>query len=195
MNPTSRVSVTARPAPQAGENSQTNGPEHTIVSSILTDLIFKRKIGRRAVSSDPPLTQRSSQVRATSFKILNWHKYYPQLQPKSWSWILRNWRQIEFLVSIESVDQNPCWKSMNQSASNSNIECTLARAKLLTNWSEYEPNNTIQLRNFHERNFHENQITKEIGISVAQAKPCIWPLPCYFSVLIHPESVPLRLDI
>jgi hypothetical protein len=38
MNPTSRVSVTAC---QAGENSQTNGSEHMIVSSILTDLIFK----------------------------------------------------------------------------------------------------------------------------------------------------------
>jgi hypothetical protein len=32
------VSVTAS---QAGENSQTNGREHTIVSIILTDLIFK----------------------------------------------------------------------------------------------------------------------------------------------------------
>jgi hypothetical protein len=38
MNPTSRVSVTAS---QARENSQTNGREHTIVSIILTDLIFK----------------------------------------------------------------------------------------------------------------------------------------------------------
>jgi hypothetical protein len=38
MNPTSRVSVTAS---QAGENSQTNGREHKIVSIILTDLIFK----------------------------------------------------------------------------------------------------------------------------------------------------------
>ncbi len=40
MNPTSRVSVTAS---QVGENSQTNGSEHTIprLSSIPTDLIFK----------------------------------------------------------------------------------------------------------------------------------------------------------
>jgi hypothetical protein len=38
MNPTSRVSVTAS---QAGENSQTNGSKHTIVSIILTNLIFK----------------------------------------------------------------------------------------------------------------------------------------------------------
>jgi hypothetical protein len=34
-------------ASQAGEreNSKTNGPEHTIVFSILTDLIFKRSNG------------------------------------------------------------------------------------------------------------------------------------------------------
>jgi hypothetical protein len=67
MNPTSRVSITAS---QAGENSQTNGPEHTIVSRILTDLNFKRSNGRRAVSSDPPLNQRSSRVRATNFKTV-----------------------------------------------------------------------------------------------------------------------------
>ena len=68
MNPTSRVSVTAS---QAGENSQTNGREHTIVSIILTDLIFKRSNRRRVVLSEPPLNQRSSRVRATSFEILN----------------------------------------------------------------------------------------------------------------------------
>jgi hypothetical protein len=44
---------------QAGEreNSETNGHEHTIVSSILTDLIIKRNNGRRAVLSGPPLNQ------------------------------------------------------------------------------------------------------------------------------------------
>ncbi len=86
MNPTFGVSITVS---QAGENSQTNGCKHTIV----TDVIFKRNKGRRAVSSDPPLNQRSSRVRATSFKILNWHKYYHQLiqlQHKSWIWILIN---------------------------------------------------------------------------------------------------------
>jgi hypothetical protein len=60
---------------QAGENSQTNGSKHTIVSSILTGLIFKLRLERsnerRAVSSDPPLNQRSSRVRATSLKNLN----------------------------------------------------------------------------------------------------------------------------
>ena len=53
--------------------------------------------------------------------------------------------------------------SMNQSASNSNIESTLARAKLPTKWSNNEPNSTNQLQNFHE-----NQTTKESGISVAR---------------------------
>jgi hypothetical protein len=51
MTPTSRMSITAS---QTGENSKTNGPEHTIVSSILTDLIFKKGNGRRMISSDPP---------------------------------------------------------------------------------------------------------------------------------------------
>ncbi len=38
MNPTSRVNITAS---QPGENRKSNCSEHTIVSSILTDLIFK----------------------------------------------------------------------------------------------------------------------------------------------------------
>jgi hypothetical protein len=79
MNPRSRVSITAS---KAGENSQTNGSEHTIVSSILTDPMFKRSNERRAVSSDP-LNQQSRRVRATSLKILNWHKYHHQLHHKS----------------------------------------------------------------------------------------------------------------
>jgi hypothetical protein len=56
--------------------------------------------------------------------------------------------------------------SMNQSASNSNIESTKAEAKLITNDFNNDSNNTIQLRNIHE-----NQIMKEIGISFA---PLIW---------------------
>jgi hypothetical protein len=40
MNPTFRVSLSIT-ASKAGKNSQTNGSKHTIVSSILTDLIFK----------------------------------------------------------------------------------------------------------------------------------------------------------
>jgi hypothetical protein len=55
---------------------------------------------------------------------------------------------------------------MKQSASNSNIESTKAEAKLITNGFNNDSNNTIQLRNIHE-----NQIMKEIGISLA---PLIW---------------------
>jgi hypothetical protein len=57
MNPMSMVSITVS---QAGENSQTNGPEHTIISSILIDLIFKTSNGRRAVSTIEPAKQPSS---------------------------------------------------------------------------------------------------------------------------------------
>jgi hypothetical protein len=39
MKQNSRVILRAS---QTGEKRQTDGPEHTIVSSILTDLIFKR---------------------------------------------------------------------------------------------------------------------------------------------------------
>jgi hypothetical protein len=94
MNPTSRVSITAS---QAGENSQTNGPEHTIVSSngtsILTDLTFKKSNGKRAVSSD--------------------HALKNKLKTKRISLIHLN-LSIKILVE----------KSMHQSASNSNIKST-----------------------------------------------------------------------
>ena len=49
MKPTLRVSLTAS---QAGENSQSNFPEHTIVSSILKGLTFRRNHGRRAAYRD-----------------------------------------------------------------------------------------------------------------------------------------------
>ena len=52
MKPTCRVSLLAS---QAGENSQSNVPEHTIVSSILTDLIFRRNLRRRTALSGPTI--------------------------------------------------------------------------------------------------------------------------------------------
>ena len=60
-------------ASRAGENSQTNDPEHTIVSSIPTDLIFRRDHERRAVLSEPSLNRRRSWDRATRFKTQNRH--------------------------------------------------------------------------------------------------------------------------
>jgi hypothetical protein len=172
MNSTSRVSIIT--ASQAGKNSQTNGFEHTIVSSILTDLIFQRT-SKEAKEEEqyrrsPPLNQRSSRVRAMRFKILNWHKHHHQLQHKSWSGIKKRmsltycicWSKSllksQWIICIEFED----WKHrINESW-----------AKRLTNGPNKDPNNTIQLRNFHE-----NQITKEIGLSVARANPLIWPLP------------------
>ncbi len=64
MNPTSRVSLTAA---QAGEKSQSNGPEDTIVSSILTDLIFKRSsiVGPNV----EPAKQASSSNEFQNFKL------------------------------------------------------------------------------------------------------------------------------
>ena len=51
-NPFCRVSLTA---PQAGEKSQSNVPERTIVSSIPTDLIFRGNLGRRTALLGPAL--------------------------------------------------------------------------------------------------------------------------------------------
>ena len=50
-----------------------HGFRHTIVSSILTDLIFRRNHRRRAVSSEPSLNRRRSWDRATRFKTQNRH--------------------------------------------------------------------------------------------------------------------------
>ena len=52
MEPTLRVSLTAS---QVGENSQRNVPQLTIVSSILTGLIFRRNLRRRTALSGPSL--------------------------------------------------------------------------------------------------------------------------------------------
>ena len=60
-------------ASQVGENSQTYEREHTIVSSILTDLIFRRSHEWRAVVSEPSLNRRRSWDRATRFKTQNQH--------------------------------------------------------------------------------------------------------------------------
>ena len=58
-------------ASQAGEYSQTSDPEHKIVSSILTDLIFRRNHERIAALSEPSLNRRRSRDRAMRFKTQN----------------------------------------------------------------------------------------------------------------------------
>jgi hypothetical protein len=70
----SQAAVDCLNASQAGESrdSQTSGPELTIVSGILTDLIFKRNNGRRAVSSEPTIETREAaefELRVSRFKI------------------------------------------------------------------------------------------------------------------------------
>ena len=52
MKPTCRVSLTAS---QAGEKSKSNVPEHTIVSSIIMNLIFSRDLRRRTAQLGPTI--------------------------------------------------------------------------------------------------------------------------------------------
>ena len=47
MKPTCRMSLTES---HARENSQSNVPKHTILSNVLTDLIFRRILKRAALS-------------------------------------------------------------------------------------------------------------------------------------------------
>ena len=69
MKPTFRVSSKASPG-QSGENSQSNDPEHTIVSSILTGLIFRRNGGRRAACLNPSSASEAAEfeLRVSKFK-------------------------------------------------------------------------------------------------------------------------------
>ena len=127
-----------------------------------------------------PAKQRlSSRDRATRFKTQN---------DTIISWFLRKWRQNNCPHSMESIRRG---KAMNRTALNSNVESTLERSKLLTNWSNNEPSNTIQLRDFHE-----NQDTKEPGIFVARARTFLWPIliPSYWylNTSLHQDLVRLN---
>ena len=55
---------------KAAENSQTNDPENTIVSSILTYPILRRKHGRGAVSSKPIFLQLDPEVVVLFIQLL-----------------------------------------------------------------------------------------------------------------------------
>ena len=131
MNPRSRVSVTAS---QAGENSQTNCRKHTIVSIILTDLIFKEATEDRSSivgATIEPAKQPSSSRRVSNFLIvtnivinsnINLDLGFLEIKDKK-----------NFSNSLNQLIKILVEKSINQPASNSNIESTLARAKLRTN--------------------------------------------------------------
>ena len=66
MKPIFRMSLMAS---QVRENSQRNVPVHTIVSSILTDLTFRRNL--KTALSGAPLNQPRSQTQAMCFKHQN----------------------------------------------------------------------------------------------------------------------------
>ena len=63
-------------------------------------------------------------------------------------------------------------KTINHSASDPNIERTLAQAKLLTN----EPNSTIQ-RNFNPETSLRIRTPKNPAFLSRERKPYIWPFP------------------
>ena len=100
MKPTFRVSLSAS---QVGD-SQGNVPEHTIVPSILTDLIFRRNHRRRTALSGPPLNLRSSRTRAMRFKIQNRHNTIINFNIYFQSWILRIKDKI--IVPIHKVHRS-----------------------------------------------------------------------------------------
>ena len=161
-----RMSLTAS---QPGENSQTNDPDYTIVSSILTDLIFRRNHERRALLSEPSLNRRIPWYWATCFKIQNRHNNSINSNINldlGFSEITKQLSLIHWTHRSKSFAE----KSTNRTASNWRIESPLARSKLPTNRSNNDPNNTIKLRDFLE-----NQITREDRITVARAKPFFLP--------------------
>ena len=75
----------------------------------------------------------------------------------------------------------------NQTALNSNVESTLSRTKLLTNWKNNEPNNIIPLQNLYE-----NQIMRESRISFAQAETFLTIFLTFFWPTLNPQ--PSTLD-
>ena len=163
MKPTCRVSLSVS---QAGENSQSNVPEHTIVSSILTDLIFRRNLRRRTALSGPPLNLQSSRTRAMRFKIQNRHNTIINFTINFQSWILRiKGKLIDPIHKVHRSKNAAVEKFMNPTASNSKIGSTLTRMIPLTNRSNHEPTNTIQLQNLFE-----NQIMKEPSLRISFAR-------------------------
>ena len=112
MEPTLRVSLTAS---QVGENSQRNVPQLTIVSSILTGLIFRRNLRRRSALSGPSLNLQSSRTQAMHFKIQNLKskQYHHNLNINFQSWIIRINDKI--IVPIHKVhrSKNSVEKFMN----------------------------------------------------------------------------------
>jgi hypothetical protein len=76
-------------ASQAGENSQTNGLNHTIESSILTDLKLRKNTEKEWHCKKHPQTSKEVQFNLCASKF-KWIEQLHQLQDKPRSWILKN---------------------------------------------------------------------------------------------------------
>jgi hypothetical protein len=143
MSPNSGASSTAS---QAGDNSQTNGSEHTTTSSILTAWPSKETTEEEQYRWNHYWTSEAAEFepRVSRFKIdiniiinsnINVDVGFLEIKDKI---DVSNPMNLLIKILVE--------KSINQSTSKLNDEITLARPKLLTNWSNNEPNNTIQLK-------------------------------------------------
>jgi hypothetical protein len=74
-------------------------------------------------------------------------------------------------------------KSMNRSASNSNIESTQAGAKLITNRFNNYPKNTIQL------------VFAHLGVAISYQLAMMWIVIVYASQLQHIDRTILRTGV
>ena len=83
MKPTFRVSLTES---QVGEKSQRNASEHIIVSSILTDLIFRRNLRRRTALSGPTIESAKQPNSSNAFPNSKSTQYHHKLQHKLLIW-------------------------------------------------------------------------------------------------------------
>ena len=155
MVPTFRVSSTASKA------------EHTIVSSIRTDLIFRRNRGKGAAWMNPSLNQRSDQncgsnVLPNSKSIQEHYNSQQILIFEFFGLKTNNFMDPQsalIQISVKNAWINcihfECWKHNDKN-------------QMLTNGSNDDPSITIQVRNLdHERtqNFrreqHEHSLTNQ----------------------------------
>ncbi len=121
-------------ASQARENSQINAPKHTIVSSILTDLMKKQEkkssvVGNHYWTSEASeFEQRGSNLK-TDTNIVNSNKNldlgFLEIKDKK-----------TCHYSIESVDQNPCWKVNKSICFKLKYWKHIRTSKLLWQWTE-----------------------------------------------------------
>ena len=167
MKPTFRVSLTAS---QVGGKLLREHPKKCpqtydrVQYSNRPDL--QKKSQKKNTLSGPPWNLQSRRTRAMRFKIQNRHKTIINFNINFQSWILRI--KGKLIVPIHKVHRSKnaaVEKFMNPTASNSKIGSTLTRMIPLTNRSNHEPTNTIQLQNLFE-----NQIMKEPSLRISVAR-------------------------